>query len=242
MRATSRTASGLRPLSFEPDFIKYPDGSCLVRMGNTWVICSATVENKVPPWLEHKEQGWLTAEYSMLPCATNTRTRRESTVGRPAGRSQEIQRIIGRALRSCLDLKALGERTILIDCDVLQADGGTRTASINGAFVALASAVQSLQRKGTIASSPVRSAVAAVSVGLKGSEILVDLDYDEDSTCDVDMNIVMLEEGKIVEMQGTAERGSFSSGESQRMVQHASEAISEIMKAQKEILKKAAHG
>ncbi len=238
----SRTASGLRPLSFEPNFLKHPDGSCLVRMGDTWVVCGATVDDRVPPWLEHKGQGWLTAEYSMLPCATNTRTRRESTVGRPTGRSQEIQRLIGRALRACLDMKSLGERTILIDCDVLQADGGTRTASINGAFVALALAVKSLQQKGKIASSPIRSAVAAVSVGLKENEVLVDLDYKEDSTCDVDMNVVMLQDGRIVEMQGTAERGTFSPADSQRMVQSASEAITEVINAQREVLNGPAHG
>jgi ribonuclease PH len=210
-------------------------------MGDTWVICTATVEDKVPPFLTGKGQGWLTAEYAMLPGATNSRTRRESVAGRPTGRSQEIQRLIGRAVRACLDLKAFGERTLLIDCDVLQADGGTRTASINGAFVATALAVQSLQKRGVLATSPIRSAVAAVSVGLKGGDLLVDLDYGEDSSCDVDMNFVMLEEGKIVELQGTAEHGTFSPEDSQRMMLSASAAIGEIIAIQKETLQKAAH-
>jgi ribonuclease PH len=204
-------------------------------MGNTWVLATASVEEKVPPFLEGKKTGWITAEYSMLPRATHTRKRRESTAGRPDGRSQEIQRLIGRALRACIDTTLLGERTITIDCDVIQADGGTRIASINGGFVALAFAVRWLAEKKKIATSPVKSAVAGISVAMKSGEVLVDPDYDEDSTCDVDMNLVMLEGGRLVELQGTGEGGTFSPKESQEMLQRAMPAISKVIELQRNV-------
>jgi len=226
----------MRPITFEINFIKYPEGSCLVKMGDTLVLCNASIEEKVPPFLDGKGKGWITAEYSMLPRSTNIRTRREASAGKLSGRTQEIQRLIGRSIRACINLKALGERTITLDCDVLQADGGTRCASINGAFVAMTLAVQKLQKKGTLASSPIKSAIAAISVGIKKGEILVDLDYKMDSTCDVDMNIVQLEGGKLVELQGTAEGDTFSLDESTRMIQKATMAIEEIIALQKEVL------
>ena len=229
MNATERDASGLRPIRFEPGFTKQPDGSCFVRMGNTWVLCTASVEESVPPFLKGKGRGWVTAEYSMLPGSTRPRTRRT-----PDGRAQEIQRLIGRSLRACLDLPSLGERSILIDCDVLQADGGTRTAAINGGFMALTLAVMGLQRRGTIATSPIRSAVGAVSAGMKDGSVFVDLDYDLDSSCDVDMNVVMLDDGRLVEIQGTAERKPFTPDESREMLQQASNAVSRIFELQRE--------
>jgi ribonuclease PH len=236
MRSPDRDNLGLRPLSFEPNYLAHAEGSCLVKMGRTWVIATASIEEKVPPWLERKGGGWITAEYAMIPRSTHTRTRREISSGRPNGRCQEIQRLIGRALRSCVDLKSLGERTITIDCDVIQADGGTRIASINGGFVSLALAVRWLQTKGKIATSPIKSAVAGVSIGLKGGEFLIDPDYNEDSTCDVDLNVVMLEKGKIVELQGTAEGATFSMEESGEMLQRASRSIARIMEAQAGVL------
>ena len=242
MRSPGRDETGLRPLTIEPHFIRHPEGSCLVRMGETWVLCAATVEESVPPFLDGKNRGWVTAEYSMLPRATHTRKRRDITTGRINGRTQEIQRLIGRALRSAVDMKALGERTIVVDCDVIQADGGTRTASINGGFVALALAIQKLQKKGKIATSPIQSAVAAVSIGLKKGETLVDLDYGEDSSCDVDMNFVMLENNRIVELQGTAENSSFSPEESQKMLADAGRTIKKIIGIQRAVLEKATGG
>ena len=239
MRGTPRDEWGLRPFALEPNYLKYPEGSCLIRMGDTWVVCTASVEESVPPFLEGKGKGWLTAEYAMLPGAGRGRTRRESTSGRPSGRSQEIQRLIGRSLRSAVDTSALGERTIAIDCDVLQADGGTRTASINGGFVALILAVRSLQKRGILAKNPIRSPVAGISVGLKNGNILVDLDYVEDSSCDVDMNFVMLEGGKLVEVQGTAEGAPFTAADSQKMLEHASRAIDRIIALQRTTLEAA---
>jgi len=206
MRSPNRDDLGLRTLSFEPNFLKHPEGSCLIKMGETWVITTASIEEKVPPFLEGKGSGWVTAEYAMLPRATHTRSRRESSTGRPTGRSHEIQRLIGRALRAALNLKGLGERTITIDCDVIQADGERGSRRLTAVFLCLALAVQRLQKTGKIGTSPIKSAVAGVSLGLKDGEILLDLDYKEDSSCDVDMNIVMLEGGRIVELQGTAEQ------------------------------------
>ncbi len=240
MRSPARDTFGLRPITMEPSFTQNPAGSCLVKMGKTWVLCTACIEENVPPFLEGKNTGWVTAEYAMLPGATHTRTRRESTQGKQQGRSQEIQRLIGRALRACINTKALGPRSIFVDCDVLQADGGTRTAAINGAFVALAMAVQVLQKKGVIASSPIHSAVAAVSVGMKNGEVMVDLDYGEDSNCDVDMNFVMLNNHRIVEMQGTAERNSFTAEDSQTMLKAAGHAIGRILELQKSTLERSA--
>ena len=239
MRAKNRKATELRPIQFEPNFVKHAEGSCLIKMGDTWVLCTASVEDKVPPFLEKKGEGWITAEYAMLPRATHTRTRRESSTGKPSGRSQEIQRLIGRALRACINTKLLGERTITIDCDVLEADGGTRTASINGGYVALVLSIKHLQKKGLITTSPITSSVAAVSLGMREGEILIDLDYHEDSSCDVDMNIVMLDQNRLVELQGTAEKIPFTPKDAQKMIEIASGAISELMKLQKTALEKA---
>ncbi len=239
MRSSGRNELGLRPIIFEPNYIKHAEGSCFIQMGKTWVLTVASIEEKVPPFLDGKKSGWVTAEYAMLPRATHTRSRRESSTGKPSGRSQEIQRLIGRALRACIDLSSLGERTITIDCDVIQADGGTRIASINGGFVALALAVKWLQERGKIVTSPIKCAVAGISVGMKNKELLLDLDYNEDSTCDVDMNLVMLEHGGIVEMQGTAERATFSPEESQQMLSKSRLAVSEITQTQHAAFNKA---
>jgi ribonuclease PH len=239
MRAKNRKMTELRPIQFETNYVKHAEGSCFVKMGDTWVLCTASIEDKVPPFLEKKGEGWVTAEYAMLPRATHTRTRRESTTGKPSGRSQEIQRLIGRALRACVHPKLLGERTITIDCDVLQADGGTRTASINGGYVALALAIQGLKKTGQITTQPIHSFVAAVSLGIKEGEILLDLDYNEDSSCDVDMNVVMLDANRIVELQGTAEKIPFTQTQALKMVEMASKGITDILKLQKSALEKA---
>lgn len=236
MRANNRTPEQLRNVSFEPNYIDHPEGSCLIRMGRTWVLCTATIEEKVPPFLDGKGQGWITAEYSMLPRATHSRTQRESVKGKQTGRTQEIQRLIGRSLRACLDLKKLGERTITIDCDVLQADGGTRIASINGGYVALCLAVQKLMKNKKLKENPVIAAVSAVSVGMKQGQVLVDLDYEEDSKCDVDMNIVMLGADRIVEVQGTGENATFSFPEMAQMMEQAKLAANFIGELQKKIL------
>ena len=236
MRSFDRHPSALRPLEFTPHFTAHPEGSCLVKMGQTWVLATASIEEKVPPFLEGQGSGWITAEYSMLPRSTHTRSRREASTGKLSGRTQEIQRLIGRSLRACLDLRQLGERTITIDCDVLQADGGTRTASINGGFVAMVLAVKKLQREKKLTLSPVRHGLAAVSLGMRKGEILVDLDYKEDSSCDVDMNFVMLENGQIVEMQGSAEKNTFSMDEAQAMMKQAASACAGIFERQRAVL------
>jgi ribonuclease PH len=233
---SGRLASQIRPLSLETGVTKYAEGSVLVKSGNTHVLCTASVEESVPNWLKDKGQGWVTAEYAMLPRSTHTRTRRERE--KMSGRTHEIQRLIGRALRGMVDLKALGERSILIDCDVLQADGGTRTASITGACVALAMAVKKLMDEGKVATNPLIDTVAAVSVGMSAGEVLVDLDYDEDSTCDVDMNFVVTGKGLFVEVQGTAERQVFSKNDLDRMTAGAIGAIEQIRKTQMETLGK----
>jgi ribonuclease PH len=225
-----RKTSQIRPLSIETGVSRYAEGSALIKAGNTHVLCTASVEESVPGWLVGKGQGWVTAEYSMLPRATHTRSKRDRE--KISGRTQEIQRLIGRALRTMVDLKALGERSILIDCDVLQADGGTRTASISGACVALGMALKSLERAGKIPSSAFMDTVAAISVGMKNGQVLVDLDYKEDSSCDVDMNVVMTGKGELVEVQGTAERKPFSLTQLQEMTQYASAAIQEIRQIQ----------
>ncbi len=232
MRSAGRDELGLRPVTFEPNYVLRGEGSCLVKMGQTWVLTTASVEERVPPFLIGKDRGWVTAEYAMLPRATHTRSRRESTAGKPSGRSQEIQRLIGRALRASVDLSSLGERTITIDCDVLQADGGTRAAAINGGFISLAMAVAWLQKQRKIATSPIKSAVAAISLGLKNDKLLLDLDYQEDSTCDVDMNVVMLENGRFVELQGTGEAKTFSQDDMQKMMTEAQKAIRRIIEFQ----------
>ncbi|MCB0327840.1 MAG: ribonuclease PH, partial [Bdellovibrionales bacterium] len=220
-RKDAREIHSLRPLEFIPNFTQHAEGSCLVKMGKTWVLTTASIEEKVPPFLEGKKKGWITAEYSMLPRSTHTRSRREVTAGKASGRTQEIQRLIGRSLRACIDLKKLGERTIIVDCDVLQADGGTRTASINGAFVSLSLAIQTLLNKKTLSESPIVKPLSAISVGIKSENILVDLDYGEDSNCDVDMNIVMLGKDQFVEIQGTGEQETFSLQQTLAMLEAA---------------------
>jgi len=209
-RTDGRGPNELRPVKITPGFLPYAEGSVLIEMGNTRVICAASLEDRVPPFLRNSGQGWLTAEYSMLPRSTQTRTSREIGRGGPSGRTHEIQRLIGRSLRAVADLKALGERTLTIDCDVLQADGGTRTAAITGAFVAFALAGSRLLKAGKISRSVVSNQVAAVSVGIVDNTLLLDLKYDEDSKAEVDMNIVCTGDRRFIEVQGTAEREPFS--------------------------------
>jgi ribonuclease PH len=205
-----RTADMLRPISFQRNFTRYAEGSVLVSFGETKVLCNATVEEKVPPFMRGEGRGWVTAEYSMLPRATHSRSARESTRGKVGGRTHEIQRLIGRSLRAVIDLDALGERTIQIDCDVIQADGGTRTASITGAYVALVDALNGLVAKGLLATAPIKESVAAVSVGIVEGKPILDLNYDEDFRAAVDMNFVITGNGLFVEVQGTAEEAPFS--------------------------------
>ena len=200
----------LRPITLERRFTQYAAGSVLIRQGNTWVLCTASIEEKVPPFLKGKGTGWVTAEYSMLPGSTKERKDREIKRGKPDARSTEISRLIGRALRAAVDMEALGERTITIDCDVLQADGGTRCASITGGMVALADAVSCLLEKGALKQSPIRHFIAAVSVGICGGTPVLDLDYEHDSTAEVDLNVVMTSDGRYVEIQGTAEHNPFT--------------------------------
>jgi ribonuclease PH len=233
MRANDRPNDRNRELKITRNFLKYPDGSVLVEMGETKVICGISIEEKVPPFLRNSGKGWLTAEYSMLPRATQTRNTREAVSGRIGGRTHEIQRLIGRALRAVVNLDALGEKTIWIDCDVIQADGGTRTASITGAFVALVEAFWHLKKKGTIAKIPLRDSVAAVSVGIVRGEPMLDLTYAEDSNAEVDMNFVMTGKGMLIEVQGTAEKSPFSKELFDTMYDYAHRGIVEITRAQK---------
>jgi ribonuclease PH len=214
----------------------HAEGSVLVEFGNTKVLCTASVEDKVPPFLKGKGQGWVTAEYGMLPRATNTRSGREAASGKQSGRTQEIQRLIGRSLRAVTDMSALGERQISIDCDVLQADGGTRCASITGAMVALADAIAWLRAKGAVTRDPLRDFVAAVSVGLVDGEPLLDLDYAEDSGCGTDMNVVMTGSGRFVEVQGTAEGEPFTAEQMSRLIALASQGIADLVRMQREAL------
>jgi ribonuclease PH len=236
-RPDGRGASALRPLRIRRHFTKHAEGSVLIEMGSTHVLCTASVEEGVPGFLRGKGQGWLTAEYGMLPRSTNTRTRREAAEGKQSGRTQEIQRLIGRSLRSVVDLTALGERTIRIDCDVLQADGGTRCASITGACVALADAIAWCRKRGLVTAKPMRDFVAAVSVGVVGGHPVLDLDYAEDSTCDTDMNVVMTGAGGFVEVQGTAEGAPFSRAEMEALVTLARRGIRKLVAAQKASLR-----
>lgn len=208
-RAHQRAADALRPVTFTRGFTRYAEGSVLIAMGETRVLCTASVLDKVPPFLKGKGQGWVTAEYGMLPRSTHTRSDREAARGKQSGRTQEIQRLVGRSLRSVVDLTMLGERTIHIDCDVLQADGGTRCASITGAWVALADAIDGLMSAGQLPQNPLLDSVAAVSVGVVRGQALLDLDYEEDSGCDADVNVVMTGSGRFVEVQGTAEGHTF---------------------------------
>ncbi len=232
-RFEGRAADALRAVRITRQYTRYAEGSVLVEFGHTRVLCTASVEERVPPFLKGKGQGWLTAEYGMLPRATHTRSDREAARGKQSGRTQEIQRLIGRSMRSVFDLGALGERTVTLDCDVLQADGGTRTASITGAFVAAHDAVASLLARGAIAKSPVRDFVAAVSAGLKDGVALLDLDYDEDSSCDTDMNVVMTGSGGIVEIQGTAEGEPFSREQLDALIDLGRRGIETLVQAQR---------
>jgi len=236
LRADGRGADELRPIRITRQFTKHAEGSVLIEAGQTRVLCTASVEEGVPLFLKGKGQGWLTAEYGMLPRATNTRTRREAAEGRQSGRTQEIQRLIGRSLRAIVDLAALGERTIRIDCDVLQADGGTRCASITGAYVALADAIAWCRTRRALSAEPLRDRVAAVSVGVVAGTPLLDLDYAEDSTCDTDMNVVMTGAGGFVEVQGTAERNPFSRDEFDVLLSLAQRGIARLHGAQGEAL------
>jgi ribonuclease PH len=235
-RADGRGPSDLRPVRFTTGYLKHADGSCLVEVGDTRVVCSLSVEDKVPPFLKGKGEGWVTAEYGMLPRATTSRSQREASKGAPSGRTHEIQRLIGRSLRAVVDAKALGERTLWADCDVIQADGGTRCASITGAFVALVEALRKLRRAGVLAEVPVTDYVAAVSVGKVGEAILLDLNYEEDSSAHVDMNVVKTGRGRFVEVQGTAEGQPFTEDEMRALMEAADKGIKELVQLQKKAL------
>ncbi len=238
MRISGRSTTELRSLAFEPQYIQHAEGSCLVQCGNTRVLCTATVEDRPPPFLRNTGTGWVTAEYGMLPRATHQRTDREAAKGKQTGRTQEIQRLIGRALRSVVDLEALGERQIRLDCDVLQADGGTRTAAINGAYVALCLASHHLMLSQSLAKWPIINQVAAISCGILNQEVMVDLDYSEDSSAEIDANFVMMPGGGLIEVQATGERGSFHQDELARMLALAQQATHTIMHQQRQALQK----
>ncbi|MCC4586252.1 ribonuclease PH [Xanthomonas sp. NCPPB 1067] len=235
-RPSGRMADQLRPVRIERAFTRHAEGSVLVSFGDTRVLCTASVENRVPNFLRGKGEGWITAEYGMLPRSTHTRSDREAARGKQGGRTLEIQRLIGRALRACVDRNALGERTITLDCDVLQADGGTRTAAITGAYVALADAVNLLLKRGDIKKHPVIGAVAAVSVGIYRGEPVLDLDYPEDSDCDTDMNVVMNDGGGFIELQGTAEGHAFRREELDALLSLAEKGVSELLALQRAAL------
>lgn len=235
-RTDGRAPNDLRPVKISRDFLPYAEGSVLIEMGNTRVICSASLEERVPPFLRNTGQGWLTAEYAMLPRSTQTRTSREIGRGGPSGRTHEIQRLIGRSLRAVADMKAMGERTLTIDCDVLQADGGTRTAAITGAFVAFALAANRLLKSGKVSKSIVLNQVAAVSVGIVGGVPLLDLKYDEDSRAEVDMNVVCTGDGRFIEIQGTAEREPFKRTQMDELLVLAGTGIDQLVRVQQTVL------
>jgi ribonuclease PH len=235
-RSDNRAADQIRPVNIIPEFIHTAEGSALIEIGNTRVICTASIEDSVPQFMRNSGKGWITAEYSMLPRATLTRTPREVSKGRASGRTHEIQRLLGRSLRAVTDLQRLGERTIWIDCDVIQADGGTRTASITGAFVALGLALEKLVQAGTLTSVPLRDYVGAISVGIVDGEILLDLCYEEDSRADVDMNFVMTAGRKLVEVQATAEHQVFDEGQLDKMLALASQGVQALIAKQQAIL------
>ncbi len=231
-----RKNNEMRLVSVDVDFMKNSSGSCLISYGNTKVICSASVEEKVPRWLRGKKSGWITAEYSMLPTATNTRTERESVKGKQSGRTQEIQRLIGRSIRSSCDLQTLGERQIKIDCDVISADGGTRTAAITGSWIALAITIKNLINSNILKKNPLRYKIAAISCGIVNNEILLDLDYNEDSNADVDANFVFTDRKELIEIQCTGEKNSFSIKELLNMTDYANTACNSLFKIQENIL------
>jgi len=236
MRSDGRKTTQLRPLKITPSYIKTADGSVLIEMGDTKVICTAKLEERVPQFLRNSGKGWITSEYGMLPGSSQQRIGRESSRGRVGGRTHEIQRLIGRSLRAVADLKSFGERTIWIDCDVIQADGGTRTASITGAYVALVEAARGWLARGIISADPVKDSVAAVSIGILDGKIHLDLCYEEDSKADVDMNFVMTGSGKFIEVQGTAESAPFTKKQMERMAELAQQGIKELLKAQKKVI------
>jgi ribonuclease PH len=237
MRSDGRKWLQMRPVKITRGFLKHPEGSVLIELGETRVICTASVEEDVPRFLKNSNQGWVTSEYSMIPRSTQTRMTRESATGRIGGRTHEIQRLIGRSLRSVTDLFSFGKRTIWIDCDVIQADGGTRTASITGAFVALADALAVLKRKDLLTASPLKDTVAAISAGMIGGKVFLDLTYEEDSQADVDMNFIMTGGGGLVEVQGTAERKPFKEKDLQAMLASAKKAILMLTAIQKKSLR-----
>ncbi len=235
-RPSGRTSDQLRPVSIERQYTRHAEGSVLVSFGETRVLCTASIEDRVPPWLRGKGEGWITAEYGMLPRATHTRMQREAARGGQGGRTMEIQRLIGRSLRACINRQALGERVITLDCDVLQADGGTRTAAITGAYVALVDAVNVLMQREKLKRNPVIGAIAAVSVGIYKGVPVLDLDYAEDSDCDTDMNVVMNDGGGMIEVQGTAEGHAFRRDEMDAMLALAEKGIGELVTAQRAAL------
>ncbi|MEZ8723013.1 ribonuclease PH [Vibrio pomeroyi] len=236
MRPNDRAVDQIRPIKITRNYTAYAEGSVLVEFGNTKVLCNATVEENVPRWLKGQGKGWVTAEYGMLPRATHTRNRREAASGKQGGRTMEIQRLIARSLRAVVELKVMGEIMITVDCDVIQADGGTRTASISGASVAMADAINSLLASGKLKKNPMKGHVAAVSVGIVGAQALCDLEYVEDSAADTDMNVVMTEDGKMIEIQGTAEGEPFSHEELMQLLALANKGIADIVEAQKAAL------
>jgi len=236
MRPSGRQPDQLRSINITRRYTKHAEGSVLVEFGDTKVLCNASVEERVPGFLKGKGQGWITAEYGMLPRSTGSRMRREATQGKQGGRTMEIQRLIGRSLRAAVDMKALGEHSITIDCDVIQADGGTRTASITGAFVALVDAINSMREKKLIKTDPIIGHIASVSVGIYDGTAVMDLDYDEDSNCETDMNIVMNDAGGYIEVQGTAEGQAFSPDEFQAMLALGKQAIEQLIETQRRAL------
>jgi len=238
MRANNRKDDELRPIKIYPDYLDFADGSALIEFGKTRVVAAATIEEKVPAFLKNTDSGWITAEYSMLPRSTEKRTARERTQGYPSGRSQEIQRLIGRTLRAVTDLKGIGERQIILDCDVIQADGGTRVTSINAACVALALALKKMLDQKIIDTMPLHHLVAGVSVGIVNGEPLLDLDYAEDSSAETDMNVVQTDRGQLLEVQATAEKNPFSRSLLERLLRLADKGSEEIIQAQKDVLKK----
>ncbi len=235
-RSDNRAPDQMRPVNIVPDFISTAEGSALIEVGNTRVICTASVEESVPAWLRNSGKGWITGEYGMLPRSTLTRTPRDISRGRLSGRSSEIQRLLGRSLRAVTDVTRLGERTIWLDCDVIQADGGTRTASVTGAFVALGLAMQKLVEAGTLSAAPLRDFVAATSIGIVDGEIMLDLSYEEDSRAEVDMNFVMTGGRKLVEVQATAEQRPFDDGQLQRMIELARRGVESLIAKQRAVL------
>ncbi|WP_018861193.1 ribonuclease PH [Thioalkalivibrio sp. ALJ3] len=236
MRPSGRQADEMRPVRFTRHFTRHAEGSVLVEFGDTRVLCNATIESRVPPWLKNKGRGWVTAEYSMLPRSTHDRMAREAARGKLGGRTMEIQRLIGRSLRAVVDLEALGERQIIVDCDVIQADGGTRTASISGAYVALRDAIRKAREQGMIRKDPLHGHLAAISVGIFNGTSVLDLDYDEDSQAETDLNLVMNEAGGVIEIQGTAEGHAFRRDELNQMLDLGEKGIQQIVEAQRAAL------